>query len=68
MELGQGEICPSTFECEGETPIIYRQFARDPDAVRRSPRHIKQPLTTYKQIPSDLSRVTPWNSHISVVR
>jgi hypothetical protein len=48
--------------------FIYRQFARDPDAVRRSPRHIKQPLTTYKQIPSDLSRVTPWNSHISVVR
>jgi hypothetical protein len=35
-----------------------RQFARDPDAVRHSPRQRQAASHTYKQIPSDLSRVT----------
>jgi hypothetical protein len=56
--LGPGESRPSTFRFDWKSPISYGQFHRRSDGFRAGHVNIKKPLTTYKQIPSDLSHVT----------
>lgn len=51
--------------CDRKTPVIYWWFSRCHDKFSAAHIVAKQPLATYKQIPSDLSQVTT-SSHVGV--